>query len=713
MLSQLRGLVLACVILSLCAIGWAQAPNPQRAQQEKDAEVLFTQGEARMKTASYEEAIAEFSNVLKRYPDTQMRYKAQFRMADALVALKQEADAIKLLHTVVNEESADWSPQALMKIGDIYGAQQKYSDAFRSYRQIIIDFPNNPMVDHAYFAIGVTHFKLGHFEQAATELDKVGTVYASTVSKLQRVSPGDPLYIRLTEPNIVAAAKTTLPVVLTTKSGDTEKINLAPEAEGSDHFAGVVNTALGAAKPNDGILQLHGDDIVTMQYKSRYIGDGSEDREMPMPVASNGHIIIRDSIGEEVNGVVIGDTMTVEVNDADRDVSDEADKVTVDLKTKKKDAEKVTLIETGAHTGIFQGKVPVVRGAPAPNSGKVETNAGVAENNVSQLDDTITISYIDDQHMAVNVNGPRQVNQPVQIYDATNATVTPVEHDIPRADLEIKALLYKGRSLTQIAATYRDLGQAALGTITFRKATEQFTQIINKYRNAPEVEDALYGLFQNYVEQGLYDNAIGVVNQIIRRFPQSTRASEALFSLAELHVKREEYDRALGIYSNLANSAKGTPLAEKAQYAICTTYMEMFKPKASMGTDRPVVTREQVTAALETYAKNYPGSELAPDSIWQLVRFRFDGEDYRGAVETSRRMEALYPDSAMTGRVLLLMAQAQYKMRDIDGAIITLRKIIANYGDQSDPATKLLTELEKRAAPKPAGGTTTTTTGNK
>jgi len=704
MSNMLRGLSLAFVLLCICGLVLAQAVNPQQAQKEKEAEVLYTQGEARMKVASYDEAIEQFTNVLKRYPDTQMRYKAQFRMADALVALKKEDDAVKLLQTVVNEESPDWSPQALMHIGDIFATLQKYADAFRAYRQIIADYPNNPMVDHAYYAIGVTHFNLGHYEQAARELDKVGTVYAATVAKLQRVSPGDPLYIRLTEPNMVATGATKIPVTLTTLSGDKEQFALTPEVEGGDHFAGAINTMLGAAKPGDGMLELHGNDIVTMTYQSRYIAEGAEEREVPMPVASNGRVLVRDSQGNEVKGVVISDTMVVEINDADRDATDGKDTVKVELKTKKKDGETLTLTETGEHTGIFQAKIPLERGDPKPDSGKVETNAGLAEGSVTQLDDLITISYLDEQHLSVTETGARTTRQTASIFEATNAKMTPVEHDIPRADLEIKALLYKGRSLTQIAATYRDLGQPALGTITFRRAADQFQQIIIKYRTAPEMEDALYGLFEIYVEQGMYDYAIGIVNQITRQFPQSTRASEALFQLAAIHVQREEYDRALGIYSNLANSAKGTPLAEKALYAVCTTYMEMFKPKASMGSDRAVVTREQVTASLDAFARNYPGSEQAPEALWQLVRFRYEGEDYRGAVDTARRMVALYPDSVMAGRVLLMMGQAQYKLRDIQGAKVTFANIIANYGDQADPAAKILNELERKT--KPAGGTT-------
>jgi len=702
-----RSIVLTLVLFCALGVALAQAANnAQRSQQEQDATVLYTQGESRMKLASYEEAITFFRNVLRRYPDTQVRYKAQFRMADALVSLKKEPDALLMLQSVVKEENPDWSPQALMKIGNIYGNQQNYTESFRSYRQVITDYPSSPVVDHAYFQIGVTHFHLGHFEQAAKELDKVGTVYASSLADLQHVSPGEPLYIRLTEPNLVAAGETMLPVTVTTKSGDHEVVQLKAEAEGSDRFGAVIPTELGAAKPDDTVLQLTGNDVVTLQYKSRYVGGGAETKTMTATVASDARVIIRNPEGDEVRGVVVGDNMIVEVHDPSRDTNGEKSTVKVDVKTNKKDLESLTLTETAAHSGIFQGSIKAahITGDPTPGNNLIETNADLAEGSTSQYDDAVTVTYINEISMIRTEGGPRKVSLKMPLYVATSGTLTPVDHSDTKADLDIKALLYKGRSLTQIAATYRDLGQDALATITFHKALEQFQKILVKYPTAPEVEDAMYGLFRNYVEMDQYASAIGVINQITRRFPQSTRASEAMLELGALHVKREEFDRALAIYVTLAQSMKGTPLAEEAQYFICTTYMAMYKPKPG-DINPPPVSRDQVTASLEEFVRNYPTSGRTPDALWQLVRFRSDGEDYRGAIDSARRMITLYPDHVLTGRVMMMQATAQYKLRQIDDAIQTLQTIIANYGGESDQASKMLSDLQRKFAPKPAATT--------
>lgn len=690
-----------CGLLTACLVPWAHADE----KTEKEAEVLFMQGEGRMKVASYDEAIVEFKNVIKRYPDTAMRYKAQFRQADALVALKKEDEALTLLNSVVKEEEPEWSPKALSEIGEIYTGQQKYSDAFRAYRQIITDYPESPMVDHAHFAIGTTHFKLGHFDLAAEELDKVGTAFASRVPDLQRVSPGEPLHVRIMEPNMVAALATRIPATLTVKSGDKEDVTLVPDAEGGDHFHATINTKMSTAQPNDGTLELFGNDTVTLSYKTRYIGTTGVNRTITMPVASTARMAVRDATGSEVRGVVVNQGFTIEVNDADRDTTDGKDTVNVDIKTKKKDIEKLVLTETGNHTGVFQGVIKTKTGAPAPDSGTIEIASDTAEGSSTQLNDNITASYSDERHLVANITGPRKISVTVVPIIGSPGMPSAPEDTKLQAALAIKSLLYKGHSLREIAATYRDLGQEGKSTIQFRKAAEQFQEILTKYPNAPEVEDALYGLFQTYVGDDQYDSAIGVITRITQKFPQSSKAGDALFELAALHVKREEYDKALGLYQSLLQRAGGTPLAEEANYNIITTYMLMLKPPAGpvLGS-KPQISPQQVTFALDEFARNFPNSKRAPEALWQLVRLRYDAEDYRGAVDSARRMVGLYSDDVMTGRVLLLQGQAQYKLRDIEGAKETFANIIRNYGSEADQAQKLLTELEKKYGSRTSSG---------
>ena len=83
------------------------------------------------------------------------------------------------------------------------------------------------------------------------------------------------------------------------------------------------------------MLQLTGNDVVTLQYKSRYVGGGAEMKTLTATVASDARVVIRNPEGDEVRGVVVGDQMIVEVNDPSRDIAGQKSTVTVDLKTKK------------------------------------------------------------------------------------------------------------------------------------------------------------------------------------------------------------------------------------------------------------------------------------------------------------------------------------------------------------------------------------------
>jgi TolA-binding protein len=694
------------ILLPMCAVF---AADDNLDPQERDAQNLFLQGEANMKVAEYESAISVFNNVVKRFPETETRYQAQFRMADALTSLKREADAVTLLQSVVKEENGEWSPKALSKIGDIFSGIQKYSDAFKAYRAIITDFPENPMVDHAYFAIGVTHFKLGHFAQASEELEKVGTAFAANKPQLQKVSPGEPLYIKMIEPNSVSTNKTSYKVYIKTTSGDAEEVMLRADAIGGDRFIASVPTVMGDAKAGDGILQLHGADKINLTYKSRYIGDaaGIVDKSNDMDIASSARMIIRNSKENEIRGIVLSDSIGIEVYDPDQDTTDAADSITVTLKTKTGDSETVTLKETGPHTGLFIEKVPTLKGPVVVDSGKIETDAALVEGSANQINDSLTITYKDEKNITVQaVLGPKDIISKIAFFAPSDGGIGAVESEVKKNDISITADLYRARSLNEMATTYRDLGQDQKSVDTFKKSMILLNNLIKKYPTAPETEDAMYSLFQSYVGLDQYDSAIGIITQMTRKYPDSPKGQQALFDLAALHLKREEYDQAMAIYQSVATRARGTVIAEQAQFEICKAYMAMYKPKTGSlsSLTGSNVKAEQISASLEEFVRSYPNSERAPDAMFQLARFRYETEDYRGVVDAGKRTQIQYPDSVITGRILLMAAQASQKLKDITGAMDILRTIIANYGSESEDAEKMLADLNRKY-----GNKTTTT----
>jgi len=667
------------------------------AELERNAQALYLEGEGKMKTSDYEDAIGIFRDVLKRFPDTETRYEAQFRIADAYIGLRNETEAITILNSIVKEGSDKWAPKALIKTGEIYASSQRYSESFRAYRLIITDYSNSPEVDMAHFAVGKTHFQLGHYELAADSLQMVGLAISTHSFDSNRVTPGQPLYMRVQEPNMVAQENTELEVTVTTSAGDVEKIQLVPEAIGGSQFGITIFTEMGNPKPNDGILQMSGTDTITMTYLSQYLGGRGVLKTIKATAASTGIILIRDISGDEMSSVLVPDSFILEIDDPDRDLTGAADKITVDLTTRLGDKETITLTETGVHTGIFRATITTAIGAPIPNSGKLETNAEMLENSTTQYNDYITVTYLDPLTMVSEEGLDTSITQRVFLFKATDAIVFPPDYKPPvDTTMLIRTTLYKGKSLLQIAVTYADLGQPHLGNQNFLEARDQFNNIINTYPNAPEVEEAMYGLFDILVAQEQYDAAISQLSRITDKFPNSNQAGEAMLALAELHIKREEYDRALGIYQSIVQRTRGTALAEAAQFAICETYIAMYKPiKTSFGVSN-MISPSQIYGALEEFITSYPNSDKTPDALYRLTQMRYNNGDYQGAINNARRMFSNYPDHVLTGRTLLMQAEAYAKLNKNAEAVEVLRNIIANYGSEAPAAERLLTTVSRR-----------------
>ena len=186
-----------------------------------------------------------------------------------------------------------------------------------------------------------------------------------------------------------------------TDSGDEELFSLLPFGDSKTRFRGEVATQLGEAKPNDGTLQLTGDDLAHYDYAPDFKRANRIGLDAPPALsvasdatlfASSGRILspreqeamaleamIRKRIGESGGGgeasepqalsmrrvadqVKPGNAINVRVNDPDRSVSDGADTLTVRVRAASGDSVSYDLTETGPFTGVFEGAVPTDAG---------------------------------------------------------------------------------------------------------------------------------------------------------------------------------------------------------------------------------------------------------------------------------------------------------------------------------------------------------------
>lgn len=293
---------------------------------------------------------------------------------------------------------------------EVYFDMEEYEDAADELNAILTRDPDHADAKVMLGKVNIKRQKLID----AIELDVVpGTDQETLV-------PGEKLKVTLNDPTLaVSGAGTEIEVAVYTKTGDREQFFLRQFGDNKTKFRGEILVELGAPNPGDRILQVIGDDEVFYGYTERFRKkmDMKEDRVSgPITIASNGLLMasarkllteaeqrVADMeakmlkltrgravtrgaaggamamtaaeiekklrAGEEVVDEVLeppvetrvkpGNPIHVRVIDPDRSRTADIDDVVVSVQSSSGDSiGRVTLKETGTHTGYFEGSIP-------------------------------------------------------------------------------------------------------------------------------------------------------------------------------------------------------------------------------------------------------------------------------------------------------------------------------------------------------------------
>ena len=204
--------------------------------------------------------------------------------------------------------------------------------------------------------------------------------------------------------------------VTTEPGGDEETIYLISGGGGKGLFRADLETRLGTAAKNDRVLQLTGKDVIRVDYPPEF---KKEFKDAPLPdaeirIAADGKLDsgveqgdrrgrgdVQPAARPEARGdgrrrgqerkglarpkdqIKPGNVVYLRVKDADRDLTDQPDTITVRLASASGDAgDRDVLTETGPHTGVFEGTAKTGE-LPA---GALATNTAIDHNPLMAID---------------------------------------------------------------------------------------------------------------------------------------------------------------------------------------------------------------------------------------------------------------------------------------------------------------------------------------
>ena len=198
--------------------------------EDRAARKLVEAGDVRYDAGEKDKAVEIWQSVLERYPKSKMRYTAQMRLGDLFLEDKGAYDKARgHFESVSSEENEDEGQRAdaTLKLGRCFFEGRHYAQCYKTFRDVIEQFPTSEQVNKAYYYIGLAHFRQKHYSRAIDALEKVGTALNKDDQSIEKVEAGKRLYVKIDDADLAILKKgDIIPGSITTSLGDNPGDNL-------------------------------------------------------------------------------------------------------------------------------------------------------------------------------------------------------------------------------------------------------------------------------------------------------------------------------------------------------------------------------------------------------------------------------------------------------------------------------------------------------
>jgi len=300
--------------------------------EDRAARKLIQAGDLRYDAGEEDKAVEIWQSVIERYPRSKVRYDAHMKLGEHFLTRKNAYDKARAsFEAVANEDNRDENmrAKAILKTGVCFFEGRHYGQCFKVMRRVIEEFPVSQHVNEAYYYIGLGHFRQGHYGRAIAALEKVGTAVGEKDTNAEKLEAGKRFFVKIEDADLAILEKDeSVKVKVTTSEGDEEEVDCLPIGRNVRVVLGSIQTRLGKPRKGNGILEVTGTAKVQVDYTDAHTADRQFDakREQQVIVVGNAMVQVMDgAFAEALQGVVLGKEANLQVSDADRDVSDNAD----------------------------------------------------------------------------------------------------------------------------------------------------------------------------------------------------------------------------------------------------------------------------------------------------------------------------------------------------------------------------------------------------
>ena len=371
------------------------------------------------------------------------------------------------------------------------------------------------------------------------------------------------------------------------------------EARRNGSFNGVLELCLGAIDPERILeedappqLAVTGSDTVRLRVLD---DDGTPLLARTLRLVSNGALSLMDSTwAAERRAAHVGEPFYVQVDDADRDATDEPDKVRATAVSLTGGAtNEIELVETLPHSGVFTGTLPTVR-----------------------YGDRIAFSYADERTLPGTP--ARTLCVTGEVFAGSDGSVRLFSKRFRDTDTAVLVQFRLAECLFEQAKEHRKLKQPERSQEAFARGKYILEEALKNYPDSSHVVQGEYLLANLYQELGaeqkdagekekatkLYSEALSRFSAILSAWPDSEYGAKAQFHKALCLEMLGDYPRASEEYVKMTYLYPDSDLVGDATIRLATYYYKHEK-------------RYDVSGRIyENFQKRFPTHEKAARTLF-------------------------------------------------------------------------------------------------
>lgn len=610
--------------------------------EDRAAKQLLEAGDARLDADEATKAVEIWKSVIERYPRSKHRFEAHLRLGNYFLDRDRAYDKARAhFEQVATEEnrSEEQRAEATLKTGICFYHARNFGKSFQIMREVVEKYPVSPQVNEAYYYIGLGHFQLGHYSRAITALEKVGTTLSGESGMAEKLEAGKRFFIKIEDADLaVLDPSEPVKVLCKTTGGDEELIDAYPVGRNVRLVLGSIPSKLGQPQPKNGTLEVRGGDKIQVTYTDEHTAE----KKLKVPVTKEVQVVgtamtaITDgAFSETVNGVVLGKAVNVRITDADKDLTDAADKLTATVEVYRLKTESEVELELAAK--LKEAGAPAAAPATAPAKEPAEVlPAAEPEIDKWKLVDKVEV-VLTESKLAASVSTRAKVNKTGSAGEAGENEKSPSTVNLPAGD------------------TPADDGTLHTGvfnaTISLQKAEEPVA--------GDQILQAIPGdqVRVTYLDEVHSHEGVRQVTSVARCLEGNiggVRVTKAEISDQELRIQTQL--KTADALTNIGNRYKEFGLKEKAE--------EKYLLALSVCEDVAEDARKLGGNLLEqTYVQ-----------LWHIY-FAMDKLDLAAAM--CQRLQSEFPQSGFVDDALLQLGDVARKQGDLQRAIGIYSRLVA------------------------------------